>query len=415
MDAIRNLFAVGHLTTTPGAIAALLLAIAVPTGIASAQPNEPPEITVYHSRDSGGADPRPEAPPGCDVVAETLVELGFDELADGDSVETQYPGVTFTTVPGGEMVVVTTGAAFPTSQPNVIGASFEGFVDGELDFFADFAPAVDNLQFTVVGDDDSDSGLLTVFFGNEESAVMTIPTDSDSETVHRMDLSAYADVTRISVTSITDVAGFGYDDFTWGQGEAIDCVIKGGPNETLDLWIDGGPTPSNVVGGETICKKDEAGMPGGGGDELCGAQLIFQLVGFGKFTEFVTAPGMDTLVLGEACDSGTPPSCVFQTNTSIKDLQMNFLSGSSAPDNGQRRLGQLILDSTGLDTSDPNSKTEINVQGAAAGAKLQLREFPLVEPNEIVAAIPVPEPGRFVQLLTGVFALAGLRRLRRQR
>jgi hypothetical protein len=94
---------------------------------------------------------------------------------------------------------------------------------------------------------------------------------------------------------------------------------------------------------------------------------------------------------------------------------MNFLSGSSAPDNGQRRLGQLILDSTGLDTSDPNSKTEVNVQGAAAGAKLQLREFPLVEPNEIVAAIPVPEPGRFVQLLTGVFALAGLRRLRRQR
>ena len=197
---------------------------------------------------------------------------------------------------------------------------------------------------------------------------------------------------------------------------SIQRILPDGTVEDVVTEIDGRPLASDVAGGETLCKKDEAGLPGGGGHEICGAALAFQLVGFGKFTEFVNAPGMDTLMLGEACDSGTPPSCVFQTDPPVKSLAMNFLRGGNALNEGPRRLGMLIVDSTGLDTADPNSSTEINVQGKAAGAKLQLREFPLEEgQTEIVAAIPVPEPGRFVQLLSGVLALAGLGRLRKQR
>jgi hypothetical protein len=336
------------------------------------------------------------------------VSIDFDELDTGTNVSDLYDGVVFSTSDGD--VESFDGAGLPqgTSPFNVIRPT------GTSDFYADFDPPVDDLQLMVTGDTTTSATTLTVFFGSAESTSVPIPIDGDPSTAHFVDLSAFASVTRISYVPV-DGEDLFFDDFAWGGSETIDCVIKGGPNETLDLWIDGGSTPSDVAGGETVCKKDEAGMPGGGGDEICGARLVFQLVGFGQFSEFVTAPGMDTLVLGEECASGTPPNCVFQTSPPVKDLHVVFLSGASDPSAGRRRLGSLIVDSTGLDTADPGSSTEINVLGTGVGGKLQLREIPLIEPNEIVAAIPVPEPGRFVQLLTGVFALAGLRRLRRQR
>ena len=198
-----------------------------------------------------------------------------------------------------------------------------------------------------------------------------------------------------------------------GTGFPPDCVLGGDSYEELVLWIDGGPDP-NTAG--TLCKMDEDGSPGGNSHALCGAALTFQLEGFGRFRKFITDPGIDTLVLGTECQ---PPvvanECILSTAPFVTRIEMIYRRGASDPPPGPRRLGSLIVDSsTNLDPA--NNQTLINVFGEAAGAKLQLRPIASGEDPEVIAdSLLVPEPAQLVQLVSGLFGLAGLHRLRRRR
>ena len=103
---------------------------------------------------------------------------------------------------------------------------------------------------------------------------------------------------------------------------------------------------------------------------------------------------------------GTGPECYF-IQSDLKLLSMNFRTGGSTPNNLARHLVDLIVDTSSWTEED---ETEISVGGQGGGAKLQL----LTIESETVASLPVPEPTQFVQLLSGLFGLAGLNRLRRK-
>jgi hypothetical protein len=189
-----------------------------------------------------------------------------------------------------------------------------------------------------------------------------------------------------------------------GDPSPCDCVIQGGPNEELKAWINGGPTYS---GDEQLCML---GQGGGSGHELCGADILFQLTGVGEFERFEPAPGMDTLVYKPDCVyDEEAEQCLLPAGTT--QIRMNFLSGLATPGVGPRSLGSLFVNSTGL---DENTSTTVTAFGEAAGANLQERPIASSVDPEVVATSDIPEPGRIVQLVSGLFGLGFLYRLRRR-
>jgi hypothetical protein len=109
-------------------------------------------------------------------------------------------------------------------------------------------------------------------------------------------------------------------------------------------------------------------------------------------------------VLGTVC---TPDEVGCSFPPDLKQLTLNFPTGLAYPDIGPRFLGSLIFDST-----PGTGSSTLSVFGQAAGAELQLRPIASGVDPETIATIP--EPGQLVQLLSGLFGLAGLNRLRRK-
>jgi hypothetical protein len=222
--------------------------------------------------------------------------------------------------------------------------------------------------------------------------------------------------------------------------DPFDCVIKGGPDEELFLYIDGEDTETS---NGTECKMDVDEVAGGNGDELCAADVEVVLSGFGAFTEFImdADSGMETLVwhpncLPATCDAEQllctvgecdpvsltctlPPGCVSPTDLPsdppTRQIRMNFRRGVQANiEAGSRRLGKLVLDST-PDEGMPVD-TRVLVSGVAGiGAKLQVRQIAAggLAP-EVIAAWPLPEPGAVAQIVSGIVGLGCLYRLRRR-
>jgi hypothetical protein len=422
---IRKTSTSGRIGGTLVAASALLLPgtlLTLPDGATAQELPVRPDITIYHSLDQYGADPRSESvPPGCTSggggVPETVIN--FDDAAQNQVVNDYYEGVTFSSIGDNEVRADAQGASIIPSTPHsaVVYTALGGSAANQ-DFFADFDPPVDNLRFTVWGDNEANSAQVTVYYGIESSVTETIPTDGLVNTVHVVDLSEYTGVTRIAVTNITEPSGIGYDDFHFGAGDGPPvCVLQGGIYEELKLWINGGSTYSNDEG-EELCSRGGGGgeNSAGSGDELCGAALTFQIQGVGRFKAAIESDlidvGIETMVLGTPCSfTGEGDECFFPENPPLKKLTLNFRRGEGGfPAPGPRFLGSLIIDSTG-----PNAATdvsEISVNGEAAGAALQSRLISTGNAPEVIATLP--EPGQFVQLLTGLFGLAGLHRLRRK-
>jgi hypothetical protein len=177
-------------------------------------------------------------------------------------------------------------------------------------------------------------------------------------------------------------------------------------------------------------------VTGGDGDELCGGDVQFDLVGFGAFTEFhpgdptlpVPDPGMETLVWHPNCcdpdpESGEctqPDGCESASENELPagttQLRMNFRRGDQAEilRAGARRLGRLVLDST----PDPGMPvdTKVLVSGMAGiGAKLQVRQIAAGGLAPEIIAQSVPEPGAVAQIVSGLVGLGMLQRMRRRR
>jgi hypothetical protein len=396
--AIARAFALGALVLGPLALA----------GAAAAQ--QPFDVTVYHSSSELGEDPRSETcPPGCDCSGGGgggTTTIHFDGLADGDVVTNQFPEATFSASSFADVIVLDDAASFGTSTPNFICAGWQGEgVDCTLEVIVDFTSPVQNLSFMALGDNASGTtAQVDVFEGQSLSGTVDIVTDGVQSNPHLVDLSSFSNISRIRIYNVTDPAGLGYDDFSFAASGGVDCVIQGGPNEELKAWINGGLTYS---GDEQLCMLGEGG---GSGHELCGADILFQLTGVGEFERFQPSPGMETLVYKPDCVyDEEAEQCLLPAGTT--QIRMNFLSGLDTPGVGPRSLGSLFVNSVGL---DENTSTTVTAFGMAAGANLQERPIASSLNPEVVAVSDIPEPGRIVQLVSGLFGLGFLYRLRRR-
>jgi hypothetical protein len=227
-----------------------------------------------------------------------------------------------------------------------------------------------------------------------------------------------------------------------GQEDPLDCVVQGGSDEELFLFIDGGDVATSTG---TECKMDD--VTGANGEELCAADVQISLLGFGVFTDFFmdSDPGMETLVwhpncLPATCDAvelfcavgvcnestlmcdlpagcdGSPSDLPSEPPTD--KIRMNFRRGDQTDiAAGVRRLGMLVLDSTPPDEGTPVD-TRVLVAGMAGiGAKLQVRNIAAggIAPEVIAQPAPAPEPGAMAQIVSGLVGLGMLQRMRRRR
>ncbi|MBW2543613.1 MAG: hypothetical protein JRF15_16145 [Deltaproteobacteria bacterium] len=213
------------------------------------------------------------------------------------------------------------------------------------------------------------------------------------------------------------------------------CVLNGGANERLNVWIDGGNTASGQ--GETVCKF---GPNGGSGDNLCGADMLIEMTG-GSITGI--EPTVDTLVCSPSCancEANETGICPLPADTT--SIRMNFRRGAAyappnAPPVGPRRVATLIVESSGNSAQNPSRVFASGV--AAAGANLQVRrianaadvctgsgqpfacctgagtgdgEWPCGP--RVIATGDVPEPAQILQLLGGLLGMSYLYRRRRR-
>lgn len=458
---------------------ALLLPTALLVGVAAAQTPDPPEITVYHSLDGSDPRPEyppgctaPVAPGGGGGV-DSGFDSGFDSgggtpgsggwvvvvgdvnagnnptfytnLLEGDTQVLAGRGDTPTNSVVIDHYQSLPGVTTTVSDTTITSAALAGvdllifnqpdwdlalvFTPDELIAIRDFVIAGGNLllfaetfnheaNFTEflsgIGSSISYTTLPRSFGGSDVLAGAPFTTGVaepfDQLVFNQLSLGDFG---QAIVTN--DVTPF--QPYVAAQRLGTDepslpeCVLGGDSYEELSLWIAG--KGSDSTDPTKTCILDEADADGG---EICGAKLRFQLSGIGRFRKFIPdSDDMDTLVLGEPCLPEEGLGCIFETDPPVTSLEMDFVRGGMPLSAAPRRLGSLIVDSTGL-VKGTNS-TLINVFGSAADAQLHLVKFGTLPPHIIVVdsdLIPMPEPGQLLQLVSGLFGLAGLQRLRRR-
>ena len=140
--------------------------------------------------------------------------VNFDNLATGAIVTTQYPQVTFSSTAGS--VNRTVAQNLGSSQPNFICTfAASGGIDCTHETILDFTSPVNNLSFLAVGVNDMGVVALVDVFQNGVFST-TVNVIGHGVPLSSVDLSAFADVTRIRIHDITDTVGIGWDDFTFG-------------------------------------------------------------------------------------------------------------------------------------------------------------------------------------------------------
>jgi len=135
--------------------------------------------------------------------------ISFDGLAPGTVVTDQFPPAVFSTLPG-----------FDVERSSLEGTicAGDGMGAGSCTnpLFVDFTRPVQNLSlFALV---DEMAGLLSadVFSNGQRLATQQAPLDGDPASADRIDLSAFADVTRVELRS-SDPAGVAYDLFVFDE------------------------------------------------------------------------------------------------------------------------------------------------------------------------------------------------------
>ncbi len=146
--------------------------------------------------------------------------INFDTLGDGVVVSTQYAGVTFSSDPG--EVIRTTAQVPPylTSAPNFICTGpAAGGIDCTRSVILDFAGPVSGLSFHYTGADRLGSTFNVDVFQSFAYFGSTTFTSSAGLLASQLaDLTSYSNITRISINTLTDPAGLGFDDFTFTPG-----------------------------------------------------------------------------------------------------------------------------------------------------------------------------------------------------
>lgn len=140
--------------------------------------------------------------------------INFDNLDYFSTVSNQYSGVTFSRVPGNQIYTYPIASFYGTSSPNLIVTATRGGFDPTQNLYVDFAQAVGNLSFKVAGDNTvGTAALIDVYRTTGFAGQVNLVTDGNGFTPELVDLSSFSNITRISINTITDDGGIGYDDF----------------------------------------------------------------------------------------------------------------------------------------------------------------------------------------------------------
>jgi hypothetical protein len=421
-EALRS-YTRGHRSPVVLVLPPLLLGLALLPGASPAAAQELPEVEVYHSPDDDGVPASETCRPGCRGCSpgtEGKVTIDFDGFDAGESVTGKIDEAYFyTTTPGREVRAEPPPGLEPVSSPHVVNVceELEGppYVDcsgGEI--FINFSELAHNLSFWILADDAAAPQTLAqvnVFQSGflKEDATVNIVGDGNPSTPHKVDLSNFGCISRIHIHNITDELGLAFDDFSFDMGGEYGCAIQGEEGDRINLWINGGDLDSDPL--KTVCMKGE---DGGDGHELCGADILLELKGFGTLSNFNGDEAMTTLVHNPPCDEVDEGGDCVALPAGKTQLRMNFRRGEEAPIADKRRVGWLEVEVDGVNAS-PANPVSVEVSGiAAVGANLQMR---LIPKDHVIAKGPgardcIPEPGETMLLVSGLAGLALLYRLR---
>ena len=147
--------------------------------------------------------------------------LGFSEFAPGTVVTSQYATATFSSISGEEIRVANDFNFGVNSSPNYIcTAAVGGGLDCLNPVTVNFTSPVNGLSFLALGDDAAGTpGHVDVFNGANLLGSVNIVVDGIFNTTALVDLSAFASVTRITISANTDPGGLAYDTFTFNVPE----------------------------------------------------------------------------------------------------------------------------------------------------------------------------------------------------
>lgn len=137
------------------------------------------------------------------------VLINFDDVS-GDITDQYKADAVFSTTAGLTHKTLASAEYFKSSKPNFACAT--STCTGPS--YVDFTQPVSMLSFLAVGVNNNGSiADVNVFVrGAKVATVPIVGAAMDTKPV-LVDLSAYADITRIEVVNITDLSGIGYDDF----------------------------------------------------------------------------------------------------------------------------------------------------------------------------------------------------------
>jgi len=147
--------------------------------------------------------------------------INFDNLGNGVVVTNQYSGVTFSSSSGSVVLTTAQAASFGTSTPNFICSGVGFSINCSDPVFLDFTAPVSGLSFLAVGDNDKGViGTASVFAGASLLGSVDIIGDgAPFDAPILVDLTGFSGITRLEITT-TDLAGLGYDDFTFKPGRS---------------------------------------------------------------------------------------------------------------------------------------------------------------------------------------------------
>jgi hypothetical protein len=167
-----------------------------------------------------------------------------------------------------------------------------------------------------------------------------------------------------------------------GVNRGVVALDTESPND-LDIWIDKQGTATSTV----VCNEAQ-----GDGDEICGYEVMIQVIGSGCLNGYFVAAD-------PAIVHYTPKEGAFSCATT-------------------RTLRATLVDTSPAD-SEPVEIGQLTVVAVAEGTALRVWGEQIVTANLELEEIPhntiayVPEPGEILLLAGGIAGLAGLYRLRR--
>ncbi len=141
------------------------------------------------------------------------ISIGFDTLADGTIVTSQYPDVVFSSTAGNVNYVIARPDYY--TPPNVISSGPAASGANCLEeTIVEFSSGVRGLQFDALGVDDV--GLIArvdVFVGGVFSVTRQVIGNAEGVYPLVVDLSAFSNLTAVRIYDITDSGGVSWDTF----------------------------------------------------------------------------------------------------------------------------------------------------------------------------------------------------------